>query len=179
MVRPCRLTPQEAAVSTADATDEPPEIGSDPGSASVELPVSVSVEVPVSVSVRRWPNGPLCVPRARHHLRREMKAWGVAPPVVDAAELVVSELVTNAVRHASRPRGRLIETRFLRMGDGVRIEVHDANEVWPQAHKAAEDEESGRGLALVDALTDARWGVSRREGVGKLVWAVVGKGDAG
>jgi hypothetical protein len=40
--------------------------------------------------------------------------------------------------------------------------------------KQAEDnEESGRGLALVDALTGARWGVSERDGIGKLVWAVV------
>ncbi|WP_225844897.1 ATP-binding protein [Streptomyces sp. HPF1205] len=140
----------------ADAMDETAEAGSG-----------------AAVSVRRWPNGPRCVPRARHHLRQEMEAWGLAPALVDTAELVVSELVTNAVRHARMPRGRLIETRLQRTGDGVRIEVHDANETRPEVHRAAEDEESGRSLALVEALTGARWGVSSREGVGKLVWAVV------
>lgn len=83
-----------------------------------------------------------------------------------AAELVVSELVTNNIRHARDPRGHVIRTHFERLGCGVRIEVHGANESKSEQRKAFDDEESGRGLALVDAITGGRWGVGDREGVG-------------
>lgn len=73
-----------------------------------------------------------------------------------AAELVVSELVTNSVRHAREPRGHVIRTQFERLGRAVRIEVHDANESKPEQRRAFDDEESGRGLALVDAITGGR-----------------------
>jgi hypothetical protein len=59
-----------------------------------------------------------------------------------------------------------------RLEHGVRIEVHDASERKPELQRASADEQSGRGLALVDALTDGQWGVSARQGPGKLVWAV-------
>jgi hypothetical protein len=67
-----------------------------------------------------------------------------------------------------------VETRYERTEKGVRIEVHDASHRIPLTRRAAEEDESGRGLALVGVLTDQRWGVSSRDGVGKLVWAVVG-----
>jgi anti-sigma regulatory factor (Ser/Thr protein kinase) len=92
--------------------------------------------------------------------------------LAETAQLIVSELVTNSVNHAREPRGRLIATRFERVESGVRIEVHDAGDQKPERREALSEEESGRGLALVDALTDGRWGVSERLGVGKLVWAV-------
>jgi two-component sensor histidine kinase len=82
------------------------------------------------------------------------------------------ELVTNSVRHAREPRGHVIRTRFERLGRGVRIEVHDADDAKPEQRDASGDEESGRGLALVEAVTGGRWGVSDREGIGKLVWAL-------
>lgn len=94
------------------------------------------------------------------------------PHLADSAELIVSELVTNAVRHAREPHGRLIGTRFERLGDGVRIEVHDANDRKPERHEVPAEAESGRGLVLVDSLTGGRWGVGNREGVGKMLWAV-------
>jgi serine/threonine-protein kinase RsbW len=127
---------------------------------------------PGTVLVKRWEHNPRCVAHARHELRQELGTWGIGE-LTDTAELVLSELLTNALRHARIPRGRLIETRYERVGRGVRIEVHDANETWPAVQKPSVDEESGRGLALVDALTGARWGVSEREGVGKLIWAFV------
>jgi serine/threonine-protein kinase RsbW len=122
--------------------------------------------------VTRWPNTPRTVGRAREELARTLCSWELGH-LEDTAALVLSELVTNAVRHAKSPRGRLIETRYCRQGDGVRIEVHDANSSQPVLRHACEWDDGGRGLALVDILTAHRWGVSSRTGTGKLVWAVV------
>ena len=118
--------------------------------------------------MRRWP----CTARCGGAARQELEVWGLGR-LAETAESVLSELFGNAVRHACPPRGRLIETRYELALGGVRIEVHDANENWPELRKATEDEEYGRGLLLVDALTGSRWGVSERDGVGKRVWAVV------
>ncbi|KIF72169.1 hypothetical protein HY68_14385 [Streptomyces sp. AcH 505] len=109
---------------------------------------------------------------ARHLLLDALDAWGLAE-LGDVAALVLSELMTNAVLHAHVP-GRMVETWIIRQDDSVRIEVHDASDELPQRHKAADDDEGGRGLALVDELTNQRWGASERRGVGKLVWAQVG-----
>lgn len=125
--------------------------------------------------VTRWPNTPRTVGLARHQLLAALDTWDL-PKLRDTAGLVLSELVTNAVRHARSPQGRLIETHFLRLPgptDSVRIEVHDAGARCPALQHPADGDESGRGLALVDSITCHRWGVSSRAGVGKLVWAVV------
>ncbi|WUH90043.1 ATP-binding protein [Streptomyces sp. NBC_00433] len=123
--------------------------------------------------VARWPLSGRSVARARRELRGTLSTWGL-DHLADPAELVLSELLTNAVRHARTPAGRLVETRYERMPEGIRIEVHDANDRLPQMRRPADDDEGGRGLALVDVLTGRRWGVSSRQGVGKLVWALVG-----
>ncbi|WP_329182270.1 ATP-binding protein [Streptomyces sp. NBC_01477] len=123
--------------------------------------------------VSRWPLTAYSVGCARHELRAALSGWGL-DHLADPAEIVLSELLTNAVRHARAPRGRLVETRYERQKHAIRIEVHDANDRPPQRRRPADDDEGGRGLALVDALTEQRWGVSSRQGVGKLVWAVVG-----
>ncbi|MBD0739591.1 hypothetical protein BGM09_09055 [Streptomyces sp. CBMA29] len=89
----------------------------------------------------------------------------------DAAALVLSELLTNAMQHGRVP-GRKIGTRFLRLADGgLRIEVHDARSEAPSPREATAWDEHGRGLALVEALTEGCWGTATREGPGKLVWA--------
>ncbi|MFF7192611.1 ATP-binding protein [Streptomyces sp. NPDC008079] len=124
------------------------------------------------VWVRRWSRSPRRVQQARRELRDVLNAWGLGE-LAESAELVLSELLTNAVCHARPPYGREIETRCEREGGGVRIEVHDASEKRPVLRKVPTDAEEGRGLALVEAITGAQWGVSKREGVGKLVWAVV------
>jgi anti-sigma regulatory factor (Ser/Thr protein kinase) len=123
------------------------------------------------VVVKRWPHSPRSVGRARLLLAQHLGDWGLSH-LADTAELIVSELFTNSVRHAREPHGRLIGTRFERLACGVRIEVHDANDRKPERQEAATDAESGRGLVLVDSLTGGHWGVSSREGVGKMVWAV-------
>lgn len=121
--------------------------------------------------VHRWARKRRCVGRARAELRKALVRWELVA-IEDAALVVLSELLTNAVRHADVPPDHLIETRYRRTGHGVHIEVHDASETWPTQRTPAADDDDGRGLLLVDTLAD-RWGVSERKGIGKRVWAEV------
>ncbi|WP_307795075.1 ATP-binding protein [Actinacidiphila acididurans] len=138
---------------------------------------------PPFVVERTWPPAPRSVGRARRFLALQLDAWAM-PHLADTAELILSELVTNAVKHAHSPNGRVIATRLERLASGVRIEVHDSSDCKPELREASGEEESGRGLLLVDALTGGCWGVNDRSGPGKSVWAVCthsaacGTGDA-
>jgi serine/threonine-protein kinase RsbW len=131
------------------------------------------------VAIRSWPKDPESVAGARHHLRAVLGRWGLEK-LTESAELVVSELVSNAVQHA-QGSDRLMEIRYQPTAEGgLSIEVHDADDHVPAMRGASPKDESGRGLHIVDALTNGRWGVlprAPREGVGavgKLVWADVG-----
>lgn len=119
--------------------------------------------------VWHWRRHRRCVGLARAQLRKTLARWDMAE-VEFAAVSVLSELVANAVVHARVPPGREIQTRFVPLNDGVRIEVHDASDEPPVPR--APDESGGYGLALVSGLSD-RWGVEKRRGVGKCVWALV------
>ncbi|MBM9508055.1 ATP-binding protein [Actinacidiphila acididurans] len=129
------------------------------------------------IVAHRWANYDRNVARVRHELRLQMVKWHVPEGVWEPAVLVLSELFTNSLRHARNPEGHQIETRFELQPRGVRIEVHDANAAKPELREASEDEESGRGLTLVDCVTSGRWGVSDRDGIGKLVWAECVEGN--
>ncbi|MYS23377.1 Histidine kinase-like ATPase domain-containing protein [Streptomyces sp. DvalAA-14] len=120
---------------------------------------------------RLWTASPDGVHRARHALASQLAAWGMSA-LADDAGLVLSELMTNAQRHGRVP-GRDIGTSFLRTEQGVILEVHDARDERPVLTKAADTDERGRGLAIIDAITGGRWGVTDREGPGKVVWAAV------
>ncbi|WP_435860598.1 ATP-binding protein [Streptomyces prasinus] len=89
----------------------------------------------------------------------------------DTAVLVVAELAANAVLHGRVP-GRDFSLSLARddVRGVIRIEVSDTHPALPVPTAAAADEEHGRGLALVDALT-ACWGVTDRTGPGETVWA--------
>lgn len=121
--------------------------------------------------VRRWARHPRSVGLARADLCKALSGWGLTT-VEKVALLVLSELVTNAVRHARVSPGREIETRYLLQGESVRIEVHDASDEWPKLKIPSIEVPHGRGLVLVEALAD-RWGVTPRPVVGKSVWAVL------
>ncbi|MEU6993219.1 ATP-binding protein [Streptomyces sp. NPDC046465] len=130
------------------------------------------------VVVLRWPRHPRSVGRAREGLRKVLAAWELSG-AEDIALLVLSELFGNAVVHGVVPRGREVETRYLRMSGGVRIEVHDAACELPRPMPLPDSDAcSGRGLFLVAALALAdRWGVTERTGPGKAVWAEVSTPD--
>ncbi|MFF0092643.1 ATP-binding protein [Streptomyces canus] len=89
------------------------------------------------------------------------------PDLADSAELVITELATNAVLHARRDSFRV--TLQLLTADRVRVSVVDFSRTRPQKYTAGDDEGHGRGLALVEAISD-RWG-SDPLPWGKRVWA--------
>ncbi|MFD4629329.1 ATP-binding protein [Streptomyces sp. NPDC058284] len=117
------------------------------------------------------PRTPRSAHRARALLREQFAAWKVDGEVTDAAELLLSELVTNSIQHAFVPADRHIGLRLARYEGRVRMEVADAGSGRPAPRSAGPEDERGRGLALVVALA-ARWGCCpRRHGIGKAVWA--------
>jgi serine phosphatase RsbU (regulator of sigma subunit)/anti-sigma regulatory factor (Ser/Thr protein kinase) len=100
--------------------------------------------------------------RARSLIRRPLKRWGLTE-LVPTAELLVSELVTNAVRYAQGKIGlRLV------LEHGLVIEVLDDSAALPRLRHPDDSDERGRGLQVVSQLAQ-RWG-ARRAVPGKVVW---------
>ncbi|MFF8259216.1 SpoIIE family protein phosphatase [Streptomyces virginiae] len=100
--------------------------------------------------------------RARRFARRALTRWGLED-LSDSLELLVSEVVTNAVRYAERP----VTLRLLRT-DVLRCEVGDDSPQLPRQRRARDTDEGGRGLFLVNRLA-RRWGATRLSS-GKVVW---------
>ncbi len=101
---------------------------------------------------------------ARHAIARFLEAARL-PQLADDAELLTTELVTNAVRHAAGP----IDVRAYVRDGFLRLEVADADvATTPSPRSAHPDDEGGRGMELVDKLS-ARWGW-RTTGNSKVVW---------
>lgn len=123
----------------------------------------------------RLPRHARSVGRARALFREQAVSWTLPRDVTDTAELLLSELMTNAYRHAKAPADRQIWARaILSEGNRLRILVSDASTTLPVPRTTSLVEESGRGLALVVMLADA-WGAEAREGgVGKTVWFELG-----
>ncbi|MGV9558275.1 SpoIIE family protein phosphatase [Streptomyces sp. NPDC003522] len=114
----------------------------------------VSWEVPVD---------PAAVADVRARATRQVEAWGLGDLAM-TTELVVSELVTNAIRHAVPP----IRLRLLRDAR-LTCEVCDASSTAPRLRHARSTDEGGRGLFLVAQLAH-RWGARYTPG-GKIIWA--------
>jgi anti-sigma regulatory factor (Ser/Thr protein kinase) len=132
---------------------------------SARLPCSAARGDRVS---RRLPSHPISVPVARAWIRGWLAGADLGDAAVEAVELVVSELVTNAVRESDDHLRVMIESQ----GDSVLIEVFDSGHRLPGLADPAVDSTSGRGLRLVASLADD-WG-TREELSGKTVWARVG-----
>jgi anti-sigma regulatory factor (Ser/Thr protein kinase) len=111
---------------------------------------------------------PALVGRVRHQVAGTLRAWGLAA-FADDVVLIASELVGNAVQFAS---ARSVRVLLKASEDAVLLEVSDGADQEPCRRQAREDDESGRGLVLVEMLADA-WGSRHREGGGKVVWARV------
>ncbi|MDX3077807.1 SpoIIE family protein phosphatase [Streptomyces sp. MI02-7b] len=101
--------------------------------------------------------------KARQLVTGQLRTWGL-DALADSTELIVSELVTNAVRH-----GTGTVTLCLKQHNALTCEVSDTNVCVPQLRSAGITDENGRGLFLVAQLS-RRWG-SRPAPEGKVVWA--------
>jgi anti-sigma regulatory factor (Ser/Thr protein kinase) len=142
--------------------------------------------VPTShLDIAAWPLGthlelaalPTAVPCARQHVRSVAHEWGL-PELADTAELLASELVTNAVQASERLKTRadlaaIPVVRIWLASDRTSLAIHvwDGSSEHPVQHQAGPDEEHGRGLMLVEAL-GKDWG-SCRTADGKVVWVLV------
>ncbi|MBC7271925.1 MAG: SpoIIE family protein phosphatase [Streptomyces sp.] len=112
------------------------------------------------------PGDPEALTQARHMIRAAVRSWGAADRA-DEIELVADELVTNALMHTEG--AAVLTLRVLTGADRrLRVEVEDTSSALPRRREAGESGVSGRGLLLVDLLTDV-WGVEARGG-GKAVW---------
>ncbi|MEU2622437.1 SpoIIE family protein phosphatase [Streptomyces sp. NPDC007157] len=116
--------------------------------------------------VATWHLGhhPKAVATARSQARHQLVRWSVDEETAYTTEMIVSELVTNAVRYGAPPaRLQLIKDRTLT------CEVHDSNSLAPRLRHAKTADEGGRGLFIVAQLAQ-NWGV-RHTPDGKTVWA--------
>lgn len=101
---------------------------------------------------------------ARALVHRKLTDWH-EDRLCDAAALVITELVANAVRHARTE----LQLRIVHLVNGVRLELADGSRLLPQPRRARRTDETGRGLELVGALS-SRHGVDG-DARGKRVWA--------
>jgi anti-sigma regulatory factor (Ser/Thr protein kinase) len=113
---------------------------------------------------RSFPNAPCEVERARHFVSETLA--GVTQEVVEDTCLMVSELATNCVRYTSTP----FVVRVDHTPQGVRVEVADNGDGEPVLQPLQFTEPGGRGLHIVQVLSDD-WGVILSTGpLGKIVW---------
>ncbi|MEV6013747.1 ATP-binding protein [Streptomyces sp. NPDC051976] len=117
---------------------------------------------------------PKSVSDARRHTRAALAVWQVPGDAVDTTALIVSELLTNAIRHCDSRH--LVQLRVIDNGDSLLIEVDDPDTTHPRPVIAPPDAENGRGLLLVRAGASA-FGARGRQPFGKTVWATVETGE--
>jgi anti-sigma regulatory factor (Ser/Thr protein kinase) len=118
---------------------------------------------------RSFPHAVTSVSQARRYVTAALD--DVPADVMDSIALMVSELATNACKHAATDFVVSVE-----QADGrIRVEVTDGGSGEPVARTPSTSELSGRGLQIVQALSDD-WGVIPAEGSGKTVWFSVTAG---
>jgi anti-sigma regulatory factor (Ser/Thr protein kinase) len=126
--------------------------------------------------------GPQSGRTARRLTRSTLRDWGLAFLAEDA-ETIVGEFVANAVTHAAATAGAVVPSQRRQAADGLGLRllrrngevicaVLDPSDSAPVLKAPASGEEAGRGLQMVDALSDV-WGWSPVAGRGKAVWAVL------
>jgi len=121
------------------------------------------------------------VPEVRHRLRDVLRGWGVTGDIEDALLLVVTELTSNAVRHAA------IRTETIRItaaldDDHIRLEITDGHPFRPKAlMDTGPESEDGRGLLIVKLLVAELGGDIEvfASGTGKTIRVTVGRGADG
>ncbi|MGW3955893.1 ATP-binding protein [Streptomyces sp. NPDC004752] len=132
-------------------------------------PLASGAQPPHRVHAFDLPATPTSVGAARRAVRALLTRWGTDDEVRDNAVIVTSELVTNAVTHSASER---IACRLHSTADRLRIEVEDQNRAaaLPTPRQPDPDDQSGRGLLLVAALS-RDWGVTGTRRSARVVWA--------
>ncbi|MYW47391.1 SpoIIE family protein phosphatase [Streptomyces sp. SID486] len=115
------------------------------------------------VAIWDVPSDATAVPRVRSEVSRRLADWGLEE-VSFATELILSELLTNAIRYGAPP----VRVRLL-LGRTLVCEVSDGSNTSPRLRQAATTDEGGRGLFLVSQFADM-WG-TRYAARGKVIWA--------
>ncbi|MGH2577099.1 MAG: ATP-binding protein, partial [Actinomycetota bacterium] len=116
-------------------------------------------------SVRRYPVLPDSVARARTEIEQLLPR--IRPACLDTLRLLVSEVVTNAIRHGPRGSDAATSMQVEVLGDRVRVEIEDTGGGFSPPGPPKADGSGGWGLFLVDELAD-RWGI--RDGPPTRVW---------
>ncbi|GAA2600516.1 ATP-binding protein [Actinomadura fulvescens] len=158
-----------ALPSTTVTADAPPAVLAVAEPRDTLRPPDVLGSPDVLLGELNLPAAHASVPLARGFSRSITTACQI-PDVRDDAEVLVSELVTNAVQHAA-VSGATLCLRMLRAGTRLRIEVHDPSPVLPRAVRINLLEETGRGWFLV-AIIAERHGIEQTS-AGKSVWCEV------
>ncbi|WP_328629929.1 SpoIIE family protein phosphatase [Streptomyces sp. NBC_00353] len=116
--------------------------------------------------VTEWdvPSDPAVISRVRADVTRRLETWGL-DQLAFTAELIVSELATNAIRYGAQP----IRLRLLHDRNSLICEVADSSSTSPHLRRAAATDEGGRGLFLIAQLAQ-RWG-TRYTARGKIIWS--------
>jgi hypothetical protein len=125
---------------------------------------------------------PLAVSCARLHVRWICLEWGLRS-IAETAELLASELMTNAIQESARLKTRadlaiVPVVNLWLVSDGISLGIHvwDASDDMPVRKDFTADDDGGRGLMLVDSL-GKEWGAYRKAEGGKVVWAMITSAD--
>lgn len=140
--------------------------------AACQMPIETTISWPLQTHLALAAL-PSAVPCARGHVRSVALEWDLAD-LAATAELLASELVTNAVQasaHLSTAGPPVIRIWVTSDRESLTVRVWDASEAVPVRQEAGPGDDSGRGLMIIDALS-ADWG-SYREANGKVVWVTM------
>ncbi|MEU1348598.1 ATP-binding protein [Streptomyces sp. NPDC005775] len=109
---------------------------------------------------------PSRIGQVRRIISAQLRYWHL-DPLIDQAALGVTELLTNVHRHAQPDKSCTVEVELLL--ERLTVSVHDHDPRLPTVREAGDSSTSGRGLALIAAVSES-WGVRPRGGAGKVVW---------
>jgi serine/threonine-protein kinase RsbW len=107
----------------------------------------------------------------RKRLGADLGERGLSRDSIDVVMLVATELVGNAIRHAAPSSSGLLDVEWDLDGDMVTVRVGDSSAQFPERRRPSAREPNGRGLAIVEALSES-WGANTIN-AGKQVWARV------
>jgi anti-sigma regulatory factor (Ser/Thr protein kinase) len=117
-------------------------------------------------SSRTFPHEAQSVPAARRFATNALR--GASTEILEAVELMVSELATNCIRHTDSG----FDLTIIRRGPEIRVEATDHAGGTPTMRSPKPTDASGRGLKIIDMLS-AGWGVEAESGMGKTVWFTI------